>query len=63
MPKLKRASEQQLSKGAYEAAEDGDRFAEAPDPGRGMTRAGKAVLATRKILRVSRCDSRERRAR
>lgn len=53
MPKLKRASENQLNKDIYDAGED-DRFGEEPDPGRGMTRASQDVLGRRKIVKVSR---------
>ena len=54
--KLKRQSEGQLNKDIYDAGED-DRFAEQPDPGRGMTRASQDVMQRRKIVRVSRYDN------
>ena len=54
MAKLKRVSESQLNKDAYEAGEEDDRFAEAPDPGHGMQRASDQVIKTRKIFKVSR---------
>jgi len=54
MPKLKRVSESQLNKDAYEAGQDDDRFAVQPDPGRGMTRASEDVMQRRKIVKVSR---------
>jgi hypothetical protein len=54
MPKLKRVSESQLNKDAYEAEQDDDRFAVQPDPGRGMTRASEDVMQRRKIVKVSR---------
>lgn len=53
MAKLKRLSENQLNKDIYDAGED-DRFAEAPDPGQGMTRASNDVMQRRKIVKVSR---------
>mmetsp|Transcript_3057 Transcript_3057/g.6713 ORF Transcript_3057/g.6713 Transcript_3057/m.6713 type:complete len:466 (+) Transcript_3057:177-1574(+) len=53
MPKLKRLSENQLNKDAYDADPD-DRFAEQPDPGQGMTRASNDVMQRRKIVKVSR---------
>jgi hypothetical protein len=58
MAKLKRVSENQLNKDAYEAEEDEDpRFAVQPDPGQGMTRASEDVMQRRKILKVSRYDN------
>jgi hypothetical protein len=53
MSKLKRLSENQLSKDIYEEEED-DRFKVHPDPGQGMTRASEDVMQRRKIVKVSR---------
>ncbi len=58
MTKLKRVSENQISKETYVEEEDDDpRFAVQPDPGQGMTRASEDVMQRRKILKVSRYDN------
>jgi hypothetical protein len=56
MSKLKRSSENQLSKDIYEAEEEEEdaRFKVQPDPGQGMTRASEDVMQRRKIIKVSR---------
>jgi len=54
MPKLKRTSENQITKDNYDRDEDDSRFSEEPDPGYGMDRASESDLQKRKILRASR---------
>jgi len=54
MPKLKRTSENQITKDTYDRGEEESRFPEEPDPGFGMTRADPDVIKRRKIRKVSR---------
>ncbi|KAK1740538.1 hypothetical protein QTG54_008633 [Skeletonema marinoi] len=54
MPKLKRTSENQITKDTYDRGEDESRFPEEPDPGFGMTRADPDVIKRRKIRKASR---------
>ncbi|KAL7492510.1 hypothetical protein ACHAWT_002268 [Skeletonema menzelii] len=52
--KLKRTSENQITKDTYDRGEEDSRFAEEPDPGTGMKRAPDDVIKGRKIIRASR---------
>lgn len=54
MPKLKRTSENQITKDTYDRGEEDSRFADEPDPGVGMKRASDDILKGRRILKVSR---------
>jgi hypothetical protein len=48
--KIKRVAEHQINKDEYEAQDERD--IEAPDPGRGMTRASEDVMKKRKIVKI-----------
>lgn len=48
--KVKRVADHQISKEEYDVDE---RDIEAPDPGRGMSRASDDVMKRRKIVKVS----------
>jgi len=54
MPKLKRTSENQITKDNYDRDEEDSRFSEEPDPGIGMKRASASVMQGRKIIKASR---------
>ena len=55
MPKQAKRAGEKLDKDLYDArAGEDDRFAEVPDPGRGMTKASSEVMQRRKIIKVSR---------
>ncbi|KAL9185245.1 hypothetical protein ACHAXT_003022 [Thalassiosira profunda] len=55
MPKKAKRAGEKLDKDLYDArAGEDDRFAEVPDPGRGMTKASSEVMQRRKIIKVSR---------
>eukprot|EP00984_Skeletonema_dohrnii_P038294 scaffold41358_cov172-Skeletonema_dohrnii-CCMP3373.AAC.1 len=52
MPKLKRTSENQITKDTYDRGEAESRFPEEPDPGFGMTRADPKTMKGRRIVRA-----------
>lgn len=54
MVKLKRTSENQLTKDEYDRGEEDSRFAEEPDPGQGMDRASDETMKKRRIVSASR---------
>ena len=54
MPKLKRTSENQITKDSYERGDEDSRFADEPDPGIGMKRATAEQMKGRKIFKASR---------
>ena len=55
MPKQAKRAGEKLDKDLYDArAGEDDRFAEVPDPGRGMTKASSDVMQRRRIIKVSR---------
>ena len=54
MVKLKRTSENQLTKDEYDRGEEDSRFADEPDPGQGMDRASVDVMKKRRIVSATR---------
>ena len=54
MVKLKRTSENQLTKDTYDRGEEDSRFADEPDPGQGMDRASHDVIQKRRIVSATR---------